>query len=64
MIFLAAGSLLFFGLLCFWVSLDRLSYLDGEAEIPEPTPEPQTEKEEKPRLTRLGRPIEPIRIRA
>lgn len=63
------GSLLFTGLCCFWVSLQGLVRLDWEqarARIPEPDKEqPEGEAEpEKPALTRLGRPIEEIRLQA
>ena len=63
MIFVAAGSLLASGLLCFWVSLSSLLQIDlDESPVPEPA-EPQEEEEEKPRLTKLGRPIEEKRLK-
>ena len=64
MFFVAAGSLLASGLLCFWISLTLLIDLD-EPEIQAPEPPKEDEKEEeKPRLTRLGRPMEQIRLQA
>jgi hypothetical protein len=63
MLVAVAGTLLVTGLLCVWVSLDHLSQVereDAEAQTPE---EPESEEEE-PRLTRLGRPIVEVRVRA
>ena len=63
MIFVAAGSLLASGLLCFWVSLSSLLQIDlDESLVPAPA-EPQEEEEGKPRLTKLGRPIEKTRLK-
>ena len=63
MIFVAEGSLLASELLCFWVSLSSLLQIDlDESLVPAPA-EPQEEEEEKPRLTKLGRPIEEKRLK-
>ena len=63
MIFVAAGSLLASELLCFWVSLSSLMQIDlDESLVPAPA-EPQEEEEEKPRLPKLGRPIEEKRLK-
>ena len=63
MIFVAAGSLLASGLFCFWISLNILLQIDQESALPEPQPAEEKEpEEEKPKLTRLGRPIKEIRL--
>ena len=57
-------SLLFTGLFCFWVSLSGLIQIDEEgAQTPAPAEQPNPETEQ-PKLTRLGRPILDIRLRA
>lgn len=57
-------SLLCTGLYCFWVSLCGLIQIDEEGtRTPAPSKEPEPEPEQ-PRLTRLGRPIIDIRLRA
>jgi|GEM_PF-2041790 hypothetical protein len=63
MIYVAAGSLLASGLLCFWISVSSLLRIDIEQSLVPPAPaEPKEDKEEKPKLTRLGRPIEEKRL--
>ena len=63
MLVAVAGTLLVTGLLCVWVSLDHLSQVDREQAGVQDPEEPEPE-EEQPRLTRLGRPIVEIRVRA
>ncbi len=65
MLFVAAGSMLVTGLFCSWLSLQQLNQIDrddAEANMPKPVEKDEEEEEEKPRLTRLGRPIEEIRL--
>jgi hypothetical protein len=51
-------SLLAAGLLCLWISLISLSKMSrGKTYVIKPVPKPQ---EAQPKLTRLGRPIEPV----
>ena len=67
MLLVAAAVLLLSGLFCLWVSFEYLARIDYHSAIAgAPAPPPQEEKpeEEAPRLTRLGRPIEEIRLRA
>ena len=63
MIFVAAGSLLASGLFCFWISLSSLLQIDLARAIPRKAPPEPAKEEEKPKLTRLGRPIEAIRLK-
>ena len=52
------GSLILAGLLCFWVSLLSLARLDRK-----PVAGPvQQSKGEDPKLTRLGRPVEEVKV--
>ena len=52
------------GMLCFWVSLSSFLQIDVDQSLVPPAPaEPKEEEEEKPRLTRLGRPIEEKRLK-
>ena len=65
MLFVAAGGMLVTGLFCSWLSLQQLTQIDrddAEANAPKPVEKDEEEEEEKPRLTRLGRPIEEIRL--
>ncbi len=66
MLIVAAGSLLASGLFCLWISLQSLSELDGEqAQRRAPQPEKSEDPQQKqPQLTRLGRPIEEVRLGA
>ena len=58
-------SLLFSGLFCSWVSLSHLIRIEEERRwARRPQPVKEEPEEEKPRLTRLGRPIEEIRLGA
>ena len=60
-----SGFLLLLGLSCFWASLESLTRIDRlQSATPEPKIEPDEKEEEAPQLTRLGRPIEEIRLRA
>ena len=66
MLIVAAESLLAPGLVCLWISLKSLCELGGDqprrqAAQPEKSEEPQ---QEQPKLTRLGPPIEEVRLGA
>ncbi len=66
MIFLLIAFLLITGLFFLWSALQNLCKLDWVQTLP-PVPEPtsaEESEEEQPRLTRLGRPIEEIRLSA
>ncbi len=59
-----AGTLLVSGVFCFLISLQQLTRVDGEyADMPPPLPDSEETEEEKPKLTRLGRPIMEIRLK-
>ena len=65
MLFVAAGSLLVTELFCSWLSLQQLNQIDRddtETNAPKPVEKNEEEEEKKPSLTRLGRPIEEIRL--
>ena len=63
MLIVTVGGLLASGLFCLWISLQCLSELDQEGlKRPEPQPPADEPEEEKPKLTRLGRPIEEVRL--
>ncbi len=52
------GSLILAGLICCWISLQSLARLDRK---PVAVPMEPSE-EEGPRLTRLGRPVEEVKV--
>ena len=59
-----AGTLLISGVFCFLISLQQLTRVDDQyADVPPPPPDSEETEEEKPRLTRLGRPIMEIRLK-
>ena len=61
---LLAGTLLISGVFCFLISLQQLTRVDGDfADMPPPPADAEEAEEEKPKLTRLGRPIEEIRLK-
>ena len=67
MLLVAAVVLLLSGLFCLWVSFEYLARIDDHRAIagaPAPPPQEEEPEEKGPRLTRLGRPIEEMRIRA
>jgi hypothetical protein len=67
MVIVAAAVLMLSGLFCLWLSFEYLNRMDNQRlalEGPGPEREEANPEEEKPKLTRLGRPIEEVRIRA
>jgi hypothetical protein len=67
MLLIAAAVLMLSGLFCLWLSLEYLNRLDSRRmahQGPASEPARSEQEEPKPRLTRLGRPIEEVRLRA
>jgi|SaaInl7_200m_RNA_FD_contig_21_2538787_length_398_multi_6_in_0_out_0_1 hypothetical protein len=67
MVIITAAVLMLSGLFCLWLSFEYLNRMDNQRlarEGPAPKKEEADPEEEKPRLTRLGRPIEEVRLRA
>ena len=65
MIYLLIISLLITGLYLLWTSLASLCRLEWkQAHAPAPEPPSEENDDEQPRLTRLGRPVEEIRLSA
>ena len=58
------GSLLISGLFCVWISLQHLIQLDMEEVEFQLSQSEEEPEEEEPKLTRLGRPVEEVRLRA
>ena len=67
MLLITATVLMLSGLFCLWLSFEYLNRIDNERLSREGPPAPAREaepEEERPKLTRLGRPIVQVRLGA